>query len=67
MGYGKRGRPPKIELAPDVMTVEECAKFLRCGQRTVRQLIYDKKLPAYKAGGWRISKQALLDLMAQTA
>lgn len=49
---------------PDLLTVNEVADYLRLTNIQVYNLIYDKKLPAFKVGGsWRIKKETIQELM----
>ena len=46
--------------ARDFLTVNEAAKVLRVGRRTVYRLVETGKVPAKKAGGrWRIPRTGL--------
>ncbi len=48
------------------MTVEECAKVLRCNAKTVRELIKSGGLPARTVGrGYRIDHDALKAWLAE--
>lgn len=45
---------------PDVLNIEEAAKFLRVSKRTAYKLAEAKRIPAKKVGGsWRLSRAAL--------
>lgn len=51
-------------LLPDVLTVEEAAKFLRISTKTVYALIKTGRLSAYRAGrALRIHRDSLLKRM----
>ena len=48
--------------ARDFLTVNETAKVLRVGSRTVYRLVETGKVPAKKVGGrWRIPAPALMN------
>ena len=41
----------------DILTVSQAAKYLQVCDKTVRRMIANNKLPAYKLGkSWRIKK-----------
>ena len=48
------------------MTIEECARVLRCNERTVRDLIKNEGLPARFIGrGYRVDIDALKEWLAE--
>ena len=51
------------------LTIKEAARFAGLPQATIRRLIHAGKIPAVKAGGWRIKRSELekLDLGPLTA
>ena len=50
--------------ARDFLTVNEAAKVLRVGRRTVYRLVETGKVPAKKAGGqWRILRAGLVEFI----
>ena len=49
------------EKMEDGLTVEEAAKWLGCGRRTIDNLISQRRIPAYLIGGrYRIDKHQVL-------
>jgi excisionase family DNA binding protein len=45
-------------MAEDILTISEVAKMLRVSEDTIRRMIDDGKLPAFKArGNWRIRRE----------
>ena len=44
------------------LTIKEAARFAGLPQATIRRLIHADKLPAVKAGGWRIKRSELEQL-----
>jgi excisionase family DNA binding protein len=45
---------------PEVMTLDEVAKYLRMGQSTIYKLVNNGDLPAFKIGGsWRVQRELL--------
>jgi excisionase family DNA binding protein len=47
-------------MTENILTVEEVAKRLRVSHQTVRKLIEEKKLEAFRVGfKWRITEEAL--------
>ena len=52
------------EAEPEVMTLEEAAKFLRVSSTTLYALVKQEKLPARRIGReWRFSKNAMLEYL----
>jgi excisionase family DNA binding protein len=50
--------------ARDFLTVNETAKVLRVGRRTVYRLVETGKVPAEKVGGrWRIPRAGLVEVI----
>ena len=50
--------------ARDFLTVNEAAKVLRVGRRTVYRLVETGKVPAKKTGGqWRIPRAGLVEFI----
>lgn len=49
------------------MTVEEVAKYLQVGKRTVYRYIRSRKLKATKIGGWRIAIKDLQDFIKRSS
>ena len=50
--------------ARDFLTVNEAAKVLRVGRRTVYRLVETGKVPAKKVGGrWRIPRAGLVEFI----
>lgn len=48
------------ETSPEVMTVEEVAKYLRVSRSTVYRLLRDREIPASKVGGyWRFRRHVI--------
>ena len=45
----KRNRAPQ-RYVPDLGPISEAATFLNCHERTIRRLIHDGKLRAYRVG-----------------
>jgi excisionase family DNA binding protein len=51
-------------MSDAVYTIEEVAKILKVSQMTVRRLINERELEAFKVGNqWRIRKEALYRFM----
>lgn len=47
-------------MAEEVMTVEECAKYLKTGISTIYKLAQEGKIPANKVGNqWRFRKEKI--------
>lgn len=47
-------------VAEDIMTVEECAKYLKTGVSTIYRLAREGKIPATKVGNqWRFRKERI--------
>jgi len=45
-----------IDRIDDIYTLDEVARYLKIGKRTVYRLASDQKIPAFKVGGaWRFS------------
>lgn len=41
----------------EIFTLEEVAKYLKVGKRTIYRLVAEKKIPAFKVGGaWRFTR-----------
>jgi excisionase family DNA binding protein len=50
----------KVQVAPDVLTLDEAARYLRLPKPKVRRLAADGQLPGRQVGkDWRILKSAL--------
>ena len=59
-GYNKVNR--RCEMEKLFYSVQSCAEALELSENTIKNLIYDKKLKAYKVGRvWRIAKDDLID------
>ena len=44
------------EKIGEIFTLDEVAKYLKVGKRTIYRLVAEKKIPAFKVGGaWRLS------------
>jgi len=44
----------------EVLTAEEAARYLRVGERTLRRMLREGRLPGRKVGReWRIAREAL--------
>lgn len=51
----------------DILTVSQTAQYLQFCDKTVRRMIADDKLPAYKLGkSWRIKKIDIEQLFKDT-
>lgn len=51
----------------DILTVSQTARYLQVCDKTVRRMISDNKLPAYKLGkSWRIKKIDIDQLFKDT-
>lgn len=51
----------KVSRDDRLLTVEEAARWLGCGRRTLDQLIHDRRIPAHLIGGrYRIDKYQVL-------
>lgn len=48
-----------LATEPKVLTLEEAAAELRCSTKTVLRRLAAGDLDGFKAGGWRITRQAL--------
>lgn len=49
--------------APAILTTAQAAALLQTTDRTIKQMIYDKRLPAAKVGrAWRIEKSEVRKL-----
>ena len=49
----------------EILTIDEAAKLLKLGKRSVYQLAKKKKIPAKKVlNKWRFEKTALIDWVA---
>jgi len=57
----KRRRAPRVD-APELGSVESAANFLDVHPRTIRRMIRDGKLPAYRVG--RLIKVDMRDVYA---
>ena len=41
----------------EIFTLDEVAKYLKVGKRTIYRLVAEKKIPAFKVGGaWRFTR-----------
>jgi excisionase family DNA binding protein len=47
----------------EFLTIEDVAKLLQIGERSVYRFIESKELKATKIGGWRITKEDLQDFI----
>jgi excisionase family DNA binding protein len=53
---------------PDVLTLDEAARYLRVNERTVRGMLKDKRLPGTKIGrAWRLRRADLDKVLAGQA
>lgn len=53
-----------LEKYPAILNVKQVAEILGCSEKTVRQLVYDKKLISVQVGRLiRIPKDRLLDFL----
>lgn len=49
---------------PEIMTLRELANFLKVTNQTVYNMIWDKRIPAFKAGrSWRIKREDVAKYM----
>ena len=45
------------EKIGEIFTLDEVAKYLKVGKRTIYRLVAEKKIPAFKVGGaWRFTR-----------
>ncbi len=45
------------EQLGEIFTLDEVAKYLKVGKRTIYRLVAEKKIPAFKMGGaWRFTR-----------
>lgn len=49
------------------LTIEETAKLLHIGERSIYRYIKDKKLKAIKIGFWRIDEKSLKDFIERSS
>lgn len=55
-----------MEMEKEILNLEEAAKFLEVGERTLLKLLRDEHIPARKIGReWRFSRYALLQWLAE--
>ena len=53
-------RQPRYFESP-ILTVKECANFLRCHSSTIYRLVRNHQLPAFKLGSdWRFNKAEIV-------
>ena len=51
-------------MIPEVFTINETAKKLKCSPHTIRRMIDGKELKAFKLiGVWRITDEAIKDFI----
>ncbi|MGQ9571711.1 MAG: helix-turn-helix domain-containing protein [Dehalococcoidia bacterium] len=54
------------EARPEVLTVEELARYLRVSRSTLYRLLRDREIPAAKIGGyWRFRRQTIDEWLAR--
>ena len=45
------------EKIGEIFTLDEVAKYLKVGKRTIYRMVAEKKIPAFKVGGaWRFTR-----------
>lgn len=55
-------------MAPDIMTIDEVADYLRINKKTAYRLAAESKLPGFKVGGaWRFRRTDIQDWIKRQA